>query len=152
MSSTLAVAHHERNVAVLDLIREVRPPFSPEAVVKDFSETLRLFRVHRVAGDAYAGSWPSEEFSKAGINYRISKRSKSDIYRQLLPLLNSGRIRLLDQPRLVGQLLSLERRTARGGRDSVDHGPRGHDDIVNAAAGVLVEAASRDLDDLGITF
>ena len=39
---------------------------------------------------------------------------------------------------LGAQLVGLERRTARGGRDSIDHGPRGHDDVVNAAAGALV--------------
>ena len=35
----------------------------------------------------------------------------------------------------------LERRTARGGRDSIDHGPGAHDDIANAVAGALVLAA-----------
>ena len=39
--------------------------------------------------------------------------------------------------------MGLERRTARGGRDSIDHTPGGHDDLANAAAGVLV---SLDLD------
>jgi hypothetical protein len=35
-------------------------------------------------------------------------------------------------------LTSLERRTARGGKDSIDHPPRQHDDIANAVAGVAV--------------
>ena len=43
-------------------------------------------------------------------------------------------------PRLLGhtlnQLIGLERRTARGGRDSIDHGPGGHDDVCNAVAGL----------------
>ena len=59
---------------------------------------------------------------------------KSDAYRDLLPMLNSGRISLLDNARLVGQLCALERRTARGGKDTIDH-PRGaHDDLINAVA------------------
>ena len=37
---TLAIAHKERDTVVLDCIREVSPPFSPEGVVYDFSETL----------------------------------------------------------------------------------------------------------------
>jgi hypothetical protein len=45
---------------------------------------------------------------------------------------------LLDHPRLVAQLCALERRTARGGRDSIDHPPGAHDDVANAAAGALV--------------
>ena len=43
---------------------------------------------------------------------------------------------MLDHPRLVNQLVSLERRTARGGRDSIDHAPGAHDDIANVVAGV----------------
>ena len=36
------------------------------------------------------------------------------------------------------QLVGLERRTARSGRDTVDHTPGGHDDLANVVAGVLV--------------
>jgi hypothetical protein len=48
---------------------------------------------------------------------------------------------LLDNRRLISQLHGLERRTARGGKDSIDHGPGAHDDIANAVAGALVLAA-----------
>jgi hypothetical protein len=65
------------------------------------------------------------------------------IYGELLPILNSGRAELLDHPRLTTQLCGLERRTARGGRDSIDHAPGGHDDLANAAAGALVAAAGQ---------
>jgi hypothetical protein len=66
---------------------------------------------------------------------------KSDIYRDMLPLLNSRKCELLDNRRLISQLHGLERRTARGGRDSIDHSPGAHDDIANAVAGALVLAA-----------
>jgi len=59
-----------------------------------------------------------------------------------LPLINSQQVELLDQPKLISQLCSLERRTARGGRDSIDHPPGAHDDVANAAAGVLVLATA----------
>lgn len=39
------------------------------------------------------------------------------------------------------QLVGLERRTARGGRDSIDHPPGGHDDVANAVAGALLGAS-----------
>jgi hypothetical protein len=42
---------------------------------------------------------------------------------------------------MIGQLCALERRTARGGRDSIDHPPGLHDDLANVAAGVLVQVA-----------
>src|SRR5262249_39681683 len=69
-------------------------------------------------------------------------KPKSDLYRDLLPLINSRRLDLLDEPRLIAQLVGLERRTARGGRDSIDHAPGAHDDLANAVAG-LAAAAGR---------
>ena len=53
----------------------------------------------------------------------------------LLPLFNSGRIVLPKSDRLVNQLSGLERRTARSGKDSIDHAPGTHDDFANAVAG-----------------
>ena|SRR5258708_30028779 len=43
--------------------------------------------------------------------------------------------------RLIAQFLGLERRTGRG-RDTVNHGPHGHDDLANAVAGAVVAVAS----------
>jgi hypothetical protein len=48
---------------------------------------------------------------------------------------------LLDDQRLVTQLSSLERRTARSGRDSIDHPPGAHDDVANCVAGVAAALA-----------
>jgi hypothetical protein len=42
--------------------------------------------------------------------------------------------------RLNTQLIGLEGRTARGGRDSINHAPGAHDDVANAAAGSLTLA------------
>jgi len=39
--------------------------------------------------------------------------------------------------------VGLERRTARGGRESIDHPPGAHDDLSNAAAGALVIASQK---------
>jgi hypothetical protein len=47
---------------------------------------------------------------------------------------------LLDNKRLTTQLCGLERRTARGGKDSIDHAPGAHDDAANAVAGAIVLA------------
>ena len=45
--------------------------------------------------------------------------TRVQIYGEFLPALNGQRVRLLDLPRLTGQLVNLERRTARGGRDFI---------------------------------
>ena len=50
----------------------------------------------------------------------------------------SGCVRLLDNPQLVSQFAALERRTSPNGKDRVDHGPGGHDDLCNSAALALV--------------
>lgn len=136
-SMTLAIGHSDQGRPVLDLIREVRAPFSPEAVVAEFTNTLKTYKVTKVTGDRYAGEWPRERFAIWGVTYEISELSKSQIYQAFLPQLNSAKCQLLDNPRLIAQLASLERRTARGGRDSIDHPPGGHDDVANSVAGVL---------------
>lgn len=134
-SFTLAIVHLEGLHAVVDAIREVRSPFSPDSVVQDFAELLKSYRVRDVYGDRYAAEWPRERFAVHGITYRPAEKPKSDLYRDFLPVLNGGRCRLLDNPKLVAQLVGLERRTARGGRDSIDHAPNGFDDVANAVAG-----------------
>ena len=142
-SMTLGIAHRDRDGrGLLDALREVRPPFSPEAVVAEFADLLRSYRVGQVTGDHWGGEWPREQFAKHGIRYVPSDKVKSAIYLEFLPLLNSGRVELLDHPRLISQLCSLERRTSRGGKDSIDHPKGAHDDVVNSAAGALVLAAA----------
>ena len=138
-SFTVAVAHRQDgDRAVLDCIREVRPPFSPDSVVQEFATLLRSYGVFEVVGDRYGGEWPREAFLKYGITYKPSAKVKSAIYGELVAPINSGRIELLDLPILRAQLLALERRTARGGKDSVDHRPGSHDDCANSAAGALI--------------
>jgi hypothetical protein len=139
-SMVLAIAHFEGDSGVLDLVREIRPRFSPEAAVTEFAEVLRWYGVTSVHGDRYGGEWPRERFAKCGILYETSQLTKSELYHGLLPLLNSRRVELLDDRRLRAQLLSLERHTGRSGRDSITHAPGQHDDVINAAAGALLLA------------
>jgi len=141
-SFALAIGHAETRdgspVAVLDALRERRPPYSPEKVVEEFSSLLKTYGIGEVTADRYAGQWPKEAFARHGIEYEQAARPKSDLYRDALALLNSARTELLDRGRLVAQLVGLERRTARGGRDSTDHAPGAHDDCANVVCGVAV--------------
>jgi hypothetical protein len=141
-SFTLAIAHRENGFAVLDLLREVRPPFSPEAVVEEISKTVKRYRISRVVGDRWGSGFVCEQFRKHGVAYHPSERTKSEIYTEFLPLLNSRVCDLLDHPRLLAQLTGLERRTARSGRDSIDHAPNAFDDVANAVAGAIVAASA----------
>jgi hypothetical protein len=134
---TLAIGHRQDDIAVLDAIRERKPPFSPEAVVEEFAALLKSYRVSTVVGDRYGGEWPRERFRKHGIDYRVSDKPRSDLYRDMLPAVNSGRVDLLDIDRLTNQLIRLERRTSRGGKDMIDHAPGAQDDLANAVAGAI---------------
>ncbi|MBB3234530.1 hypothetical protein [Phyllobacterium endophyticum] len=135
-SMTLAVGHREGDRTIIDAVRERKPPFSPEAVVDDFCDLLKLYHVARVTGDRYAGEWPREQFRKRGIAYDLSELVRSDLYRDLLPVLNSGQISLVDNEKMVNQIANLERRTGRG-KDIIDHAPGQHDDLANSLAGVV---------------
>jgi hypothetical protein len=142
-SMTLAVGHLEGTRGVLDMIREVIPPFDPESVVVDFCSDLRRYGLGSVEGDHYGGDWVGSRFMDCGIVYQVAEKTKSQIYGEFLPLLNAQQVEYLDHRRLINQTLGLERKTARGGKDSIDHSPTpgSHDDVVNAAAGVLVATA-----------
>ncbi len=137
-SATLAIAHMEGNRAVLDVVLERRPRFDPEAVAAEFAETTKTFGINEVTGDAWAGEWPRRAFAANGVHYRVFYLSKSAIYAALIPAINSQRVLLLDDDRLLSQLSGLQRRVTAGGRETIDHGPRAHDDVANAAAGALV--------------
>src|SRR5439155_23420611 len=57
-SMTLAIAHRDPDgTAVLDCLREVRPPFSPESSVRDFCDVLKSYGIASVTGDRYGGEW-----------------------------------------------------------------------------------------------
>jgi hypothetical protein len=100
---------------------------------------LRSYGLRTVEGDAYSGQFVRELFQAEGIAYSVSRKSKSELYLEFLPCLNSGRVQLLDNKKLVKQLC-----TGLGTRrDIVDH-PKGvsyHDDSINVAAGALCLAA-----------
>lgn len=144
-SMTLAIGHldHATRFGVLDVLREYRPPFSPETVVEEMAKTLKEYKCSAVRGDYYGGEWPKDRFLKNGISYLVSEKRKSDIYLEFLPLLNASRVSLLDERRMFNQFLALERRTTRGGHETIDHPKKAHDDLANVVAGVMVMLLGR---------
>lgn len=157
----LGIAHWDARLgcSVQDYVSQWEVPLDPDSVTVEMIDVLRKYGVRRVTGDHYAGEWPRAAFRKGGhakhcrmrqdeddacdcdsvwkVAYEVSEDTKSNIYRDFLPLLNSGTTRLLDVPRMHNQLTGLDRRTARGGHESIDHAPGAHDDLANVTAGVL---------------
>lgn len=145
-SHTCAVAFkNANNQAVLAAILE-RKGGDTESVVQEFTALFRRYGVSSVWSDRYGAAWVRDAFARYEIELRYSPMTRSDLYLELLPALRSRQVELLDIPKLRSQLLSLERRTSRTGKDSVDHPPRAgaHDDVSNSAAGALVMVANAD--------
>lgn len=135
-SMTCAIGHKEGAMIVVDAIREIAAPFDPDSAADEFANLFRLYGITKTHGDRYAAEWCAQAFEKRKIQYRQSELPKSGLYLNLLPHLNSKTIRLLDHPRSINQIAALERRTARGGKDSIDHPAQGRDDVANAIAGL----------------
>jgi hypothetical protein len=136
---TLGISHREGETVILDLLREHRPPFSPESVVAEYASVIKRYRCPMAYGDRYGSEWVVEQFRKNQVHYEHCEQTRSELYLNLVPLINSRAAALLDNDRLAHELATLER-TATSVRDKVDH-PRGmHDDLANAAAGALVMA------------
>jgi hypothetical protein len=143
-SFSLAISHREGDRIFIDLAYEKVPPFSPEAAIAELCDVLKRYRIHRVFGDRFGGQFPAEQFVKRGISYEAASKSKTDIYVDFLPMLNSGTVVLPRNDRLVHQLTSLERTVTRGsGRDVIDHPRDMHDDLANVVAGAATVARSK---------
>jgi len=143
-SMTLCIGHREGSHVVVDAIRERKPRFDPKAVVAEFAELLRSYRVRAIRGDRFGGAWVQAAFRDAGVEYLPAEAPKSELYARVVPMINTGSLDLLDLPVLCAQLAGLERRVVRGtGREVIDHGPHSHDDVANAVAGLAAMITRR---------
>jgi hypothetical protein len=64
-SMVLCVGHRSGETSILDVIREVRPPFNPESVCEEFADILKQYRVTKVVGDAYGGDFHARYFGNS---------------------------------------------------------------------------------------
>lgn len=135
-SMTASIAHREGDLVIVDAIREIKPPFSPQAATKELADFFRTYGLSEIRGDRYGGDWPREQFRLHGIEYKLSPAVRTDLYVTMLPAINSGRVSLLDSRKLVAQLVALERKNKAGGKLQIDHptGPNSHDDVANVVA------------------
>ena len=132
---TIAIGHRNGDAVVIDAVRGLRG--SPAEIAGEHARLLNSYGIKRVTGDRYAGRWPRDEFGKHGIQYEVSELDRSGLYVEMLAAMNSGCVELPPDQALARQLIALERRTGRGGRDMIDHPPGGNDDLANAVAGVV---------------
>ena len=100
----------------------------------EYAALLKEYRVGAVSGDNYSAAWVEEAFKAAGVKYVRADKPKSQLYLEALPQFARGTISIPDHPRLLRELRLLERRTHRSGKDTIDHGRSGHDDLANSLA------------------
>jgi hypothetical protein len=139
-SFALAVAHRSsEGQYILDHLWEKPSPFNVETAVSEAAGILRSYRLDRVVGDKYAVGFVESAFKRNGVSYQESERDKSALYLEALPLFTTGKVRLIDNKKLIRQFVSLERRTSVLGRDTVSHPDHknAHDDLANSVAGAL---------------
>ena len=143
-SAALVIVHLEGRKVVQDFGKEWKAPHNPHTVVREIAKEIRRWGLSSLTGDKFAGDWPTRAFKEHGVTYRFAARPRSDLYRELQPLLFAGKeaLELLDDPTLVTQLAGLERRTHSGGKDIIDHARGAHDDLSNALA-VSVDACAK---------
>ena len=81
-SMSLCVAHNDiaRRTVILDAVREIKAPFSPEAVVAEFCALLKTYNVFSAGGDHYAKLWPVEVFAATASATNKDAQPKSDLY------------------------------------------------------------------------
>jgi hypothetical protein len=142
-----AIAHRElgtEKICKLDVLREYRPRFIPALVIADLAKLCKFYNISEVQGDKFAGGFHADEWQRNGIKFKPCDNTTSENYLHVLPMLLSGRARLLDNSTLRAQLTGLERKMQPSGHEVVTHMQvsSAHDDVATAAAGALVAAGT----------
>lgn len=140
-AAACAVAHRDGQRVIVDACRRWPAPHDPATVAAQVAEFLGSYQLAHAHADHYGAELSRRLYHEAGVTLVSADVTRSEAYLHLLPLLTTGRTELPPEPRLRTELLGLERRTARGCRDSVDHRPGAHDDLANAVALVCWAAA-----------
>jgi len=140
--SCLSISTKEGNYVQQVCLRVKKSPHNPLEAVKEFAQTLKSYGLSEVVGDRYGSDFNREAWRDQGINYIDSELDKSSIYLELLPIINTGGVSLLDHKDMIVQFRNLERRSGRL-KDIVDHSRNLKDDISNATAGSVVLSRSK---------
>lgn len=133
-ATAAAVAHRFRDRVVVDACRRWPSPHDPVVVAGEVAAFLATYDLQNAVADQYGAELSRSIYRDAGISLEVAGVNRSEVYLAVLPMFSSDRIEIPDEPRLRTELLALERRTGRSGKDAVDHCPGQHDDVANAVA------------------
>lgn len=136
---TLSIGYKEKEKVIVCGVWGKRG--NPAAITEEFSQILKAYGCKKAYSDKYAGQYPATEFKRHGITLKYTDKNRSQLYTELLPMLNTGQIELPADTVLINQLSALERTPGRL-TDIVNHSPGSHDDFSNAVAGLAYHARS----------
>ena len=137
----LAIGHREDEKVIVDVLMAKHG--SPAAIAAEYAEVMKQYRIATAISDRYAGEWPATEFQRHKVRLQYSELNRSQLYQNALPMLNTGRVELPPDQKLLNQFAGLERRTSRSGTDKIDHPVGGADDRANAVAGLMYVVLKR---------
>jgi hypothetical protein len=133
-AAAAAVAHREAERVIVDACRRWPAPHDPVQVAREVAAFLAGYGLTSAHADQYGAELARSIYSEAGVQLIAAEVNRSEAYLHALPLFTSARIELPDEPTLRAELLTLERRTGRSGKDAVDHRAGGQDDLANSVA------------------
>ena len=120
-----------------DVLVEVTPPFDPGAMVAELAGHCTRFGIAEVVGDQFSFGFCAAEFRRHGIGYEIAERKTAECVLDSLAVINTHRVRLLDNQKVRRQWLNLRRDYASGGRPTILE-TRRHDDLAVVTARGIV--------------
>lgn len=135
--SALAIAHHVERKVIVDFIKLYKSPHDPIAAIRDMSQQLKKFGIRKCIGDNYSAEFIASSFRSCKIRYEKCSITASQLYIEVIPIIGSSAVELLDNETLVNQFASLLRFTRSGGMDKITHSQGSKDDLANAVAGVI---------------
>jgi hypothetical protein len=138
-ASTICICHRDGERIIADVIRGRHG--DPNAAAQDYANLCKQYRCRSITGDRYSGEWVAGGFRRCNVEYHQSALTRSDLYLEGLPLFTRGLVSIPANAVLLKELRQLERRVARSGKDSVNHGVGQHDDHSNALFGSLYPCA-----------
>jgi hypothetical protein len=148
-SALVATLFDGRTCHVADVV-ELRPakgrPLQPSAVVAAFAERAKAFGCAAVISDRHYEEAIREHLAAERLRLDPApdgNTGKVETYTRARALLNEGRVRLPNHPRLLNQLRSITGRPTPGGGLSIAaprRGASGHGDIVSALVLALAQS------------
>jgi len=136
----IAHAEEEKGIIIDYLLRELPAEgrkIDPTLMLAQVGEICKRYRIAEVLTDQFSIEALRQIGLGAGIVLRevpFTGKSKAAIYGNLQQLLNTGRLRLLDHPETLKELLLLERQNLQGGQTKIAAPREEHDDMATVVA------------------